>query len=763
MKRARTASPNNRRQLHWLAAASLTHVLAEIAFTRYTSPTDVANFFGHLLKALGDLAIFQALFVAAVRAPFVRVQTLRAHQATLLDAMPDPWVVVDQDGAVLEQRSAQPYAFGLSDRLVGSPLSAVLTPECYSNVLQAAVGGQRDGILRERTIESPGPNLPGTFELTVVPLPGGDQRSSSALLLVRDLTARRAEEAQLRIADIAFEAPVALVVLDASGTVIQANRAFVGLTGWDSGSVIGQPLDALAATPDEGLAWRARLEDIHQPGHRGDHTVRVRVCRRGGRPFHAEQSLSAVWGPDEQITHMVMALRDLTEQQEAAKAIHQLAYYDGLTGLPNRRLLTNQLDAALRESNRTGSQGAVIFLDLDHFKNLNDTRGHDIGDRLLQAVASRLAGRVRGQDLVARLGGDEFVVLLRRLDTSKAADQARTVALDLRAVLLEPFLLPLSGEPEAAELVHHTSPSIGICLFSDQISVEELLKRADLAMYQAKDAGRNTLRFYDPALQARLVRRTALAEDLRSATAKGELSIAWQPQVDVHARAVGVEALLRWRHPTHGQISPADFIPVAEDTGLIIEIGLWVLRSACDILARWADDPCTQALRISVNVSARQLYEADFTDRVAQILRDSGAPAQMLTLELTESMVIRGEDRASARLSALESLGVSLSMDDFGTGYSSLALLKRLPLVEVKIDRAFVRSLPSDSDDAAIVQAILGIGRGLRLKVVAEGVETKAQQIFLTEAGCTIFQGFLFARPMPLEDLNRWLRTPPVP
>ena len=439
----------------------------------------------------------------------------------------------------------------------------------------------------------------------------------------------------------------------------------------------------------------------------------------------------------------------ITARKLAEKKIEQLAFYDELTCLPNRRLLGDRLHKALVNVARKGRHGALIFIDLDNFKDLNDTQGHDVGDQLLQQVALRLRECVREVDTVARLGGDEFVVMLEELNpyAGEAALQADGTARKILATLNQPY--ELRGHH------HHSTPSIGIALFHDQMqSVDELLKRADLAMYQAKASGRNALRFYDPGMQAVATARTTLEGELREGLERDELRLQFQPVVDQARNMGGVEALVRWQHPQRGLIGPGEFIELAEQTGLIIPLGAWVLRAACEQLARWSHAVATRDLDMAVNVSARQFRQPDFSRQVLDLLRVTGASPYRLKLELTESLLLLDVDDAIKKMDELRAMGVSFSLDDFGTGYSSLAYLKRLPLDQLKIDQSFVRDVLTDPNDAAIVKTILALAHSMDLIAVAEGVETEGQRQFLLDNGCAMFQGNLFGSSMELRELE---------
>ncbi len=441
--------------------------------------------------------------------------------------------------------------------------------------------------------------------------------------------------------------------------------------------------------------------------------------------------------------------RDITEQKKYEDETQRLAFYDTLTGLPNRRLLLDRLAKALATTERSRTRGALLFIDLDNFKDLNDTLGHDVGDQLLEKVANRLVACIRQGDTVSRFGGDEFVVMVKDLhsDVSEAVRQVKTVGEKILDTLNLPFELQGS--------VHFSTPSIGVTLFSGQHqSVDELLKRADLAMYQAKGAGRNTMRFFDPEMQSAVARRAALELDMRQGLDRGEFALYYHSVMNAKGEVEGVEALLRWLHPQRGRVSPADFIGVAEQTGLILPLGHWVLKTACDQLVVWSQNVRTEGLTMSVNISQRQFRQNEFVADVLGTLRQTGASPHRLKLELTESLLVTDVPEAIAKMSELRAHGVRFALDDFGTGYSSLSYLKRLPLDELKIDQSFIRDVTNDPIDAAIALTVMALGFSLGLAVVAEGVETQGQRDFLARSGCEYFQGYLFGQPVPIEDLK---------
>jgi diguanylate cyclase (GGDEF)-like protein/PAS domain S-box-containing protein len=451
---------------------------------------------------------------------------------------------------------------------------------------------------------------------------------------------------------------------------------------------------------------------------------------------------------------MVMAV-DVTARRQAEAEIQRLAYYDTLTQLPNRRLLADRLRQSIAAGARAGAHGAVLFVDIDDFKRVNDTRGHALGDQVLIEAAARLKGCVRAEDTVARIGGDEFVVVLERLDADArhAAARADEAAHRVLAVLSRPFDLP--------GLRFHSSASIGVAMFAGaDAKVEDVLMHADSAMYRAKAGGRGTIRFYDPAMQVALQARAALETDLRRALSEGQLRLAYQVQVNADGAIVGAEVLLRWQHPERGPIPPMEFIPLAEETGLIVPIGQWVLETACTQLAGWAHKPAARGLRLSVNVSARQFRQPDFVHRVERALADSGADPSRLRLELTESLLLDNVNDCIAKMQSLKSIGVGFALDDFGTGFSSLSYLKRLPLDELKIDRSFIRDIATDPSDAVIVQTIIGMASNLGLTVIAEGVESAEQLAWLRRHRCDGYQGWYFGRPVPLPEFETMLLAP---
>lgn len=449
-------------------------------------------------------------------------------------------------------------------------------------------------------------------------------------------------------------------------------------------------------------------------------------------------------------------LRQMRRQGRTEKKINELAFFDPLTRLPNRTLLMDRLSQAMHSGQRDGMSGALLFIDLDHFKILNDTLGHGKGDLLLRQVAQRVALCVREGDTVARLGGDEFVVVLENLspDSGQAANQAEAVG--------EKILAAINQCNHLGAFEHRSSASIGATLFAGhQTPIDDLLRQADLAMYTAKDAGRDRLCFFDPAMQTVVMERAALEKEMRGALRERQFVLHYQPQVLADGRVTGAEALVRWNHPLRGVVSPAHFIPLAEASGMILPLGGWVLDSACQQLALWAAQPELAHLTVSVNVSAQQFREADFVERVEAALSQACADPRRLKLELTESLLVDNVSGTVEKMHALKARGIGFSLDDFGTGYSSLSYLKRLPLDQLKIDQSFVHDVLLDPNDAAIARTIVALARSLGLGVMAEGVESAQQRDFLVSVGCHAYQGYFFSRPVPIDAFDRYALAHP--
>ena len=537
--------------------------------------------------------------------------------------------------------------------------------------------------------------------------------------------------------------PIGFIVLDTAGRIRLLNNTVLkmfGLAGDDSwrdrtpGAFLGVPeLD------------EAAKQVMQSQEHEHDFNFSLAISGHT-RAFTADISLAQM-GEERVVLCMV---QDITLRKQSEDEIHRLAFYDTLTGLPNRRLLQERLLQSMSISARSGKHGAVMFIDLDNFKSLNDTQGHDVGDELLQEVAARLTRNVREGDTVARLGGDEFVVALESLSgiEKEAANQAETIAEKIRAELSQPYQLKT--------VEHNSSPSMGVSLFrGHQNSIDEVLKQADLAMYQAKSTGRNRVCFFDPDMQLEMEHRAELEKDLRASVRLNQLELYYQMQVDDNGRIIGAEALIRWNHPQRGMVSPAQFIPLAEEIGMILPIGDWVIEQACVMLRRWEMDSEMRHLVLSINVSPRQLSQTWFVEKVKDTLESYGTRPSRLKLELTESFILDDVEDAIGKMQELRDIGIRFAMDDFGTGYSSLSYLKRLPLEQLKIDQSFVRDIATDKSNSVMVRTIINIANNFGLEIIAEGVETDDQLAFLRQFGCNRYQGYLFGKPVPLAEFER--------
>ena len=583
---------------------------------------------------------------------------------------------------------------------------------------------------------------------------------------LRDVTALRQSQEQLLLLQTSISRLNDMVLIteassiDAPGPrIVFVNDAFEKHTGYSRGEVLGKAPRMLQGA----LTQRPELDRIRTALLQAQ-PVRAELInyKKNGDLYWIELDIVPVDYFNRGLTHWVAVARDITERKAAENKIEHLAFYDTLTQLPNRQLLMDRLKVALATDDNADADarhiGVLMFIDLDHFKVLNDSLGHARGDMLLQQVATRLAASVRSSDTVARLGGDEFVVMLEDLgdDSGAATEAARLVGEKIRAALSIPY--------ELAGHDYYGTCSIGITCFSlTQHSIGDLLKQADLAMYQAKAAGRNAVCFFDPEMQAAATANATLSSQLREALHDQQFVLHYQPQVGGDARMLGVEALLRWQHPTRGLVGPDEFIPQAEEGGLILPLGQWVIEKACAQLALWAANPNTEKLSISVNVSARQFRHPEFVEGVLQLIRQYGIPANRLKLELTESLLATGMDITIAKMGLLKEAGVTLSIDDFGMGYSALSYLKYLPLDQLKIDRTFVKDVLTDPNDAAIARTIIGLAQSLGLGVIAEGVETEAQRAFLAWHGCESYQGHLFCAALPIDALEAFMETLPPP
>ena len=685
-----------------------------------------------------------------------RLDAERARYVDLYDLAPVGYITLSADGLIRQTNRHTTTLLGVPrSHLLDSPFSKFMSPDCADRfyLLHQSLAECQAPQSCELQLKKPDGTL---FWVDLTSTSVQDESGAPTLRVVlSDISARKLAEQQLQSSQaLACEAAEhnqaildhmvdSVITVSAEGLIESVNEATGHIFGYPLAQVLGQNVSMLMPEPHRSLhdSYLKRFVSTGTPRLLGQ-LREVLGQRQDGSIFPVSLSISKISRLGQPI--FVALLRDNSQQNRDMEEIRRLAFFDPLTGLPNRRLLLDRLTQAIATSTRTGTHGALMFLDLDYFKKLNDQLGHDVGDLLLKMVANRLQVCVREGDSVARLGGDEFVVLLEGLSsaTPEAAAQAELLANKIINVLGQPY--NLHG------LTHHSTPSMGITVFNgNQESVEELLKKSDAAMYQAKAAGRNTFRFFDPAMQAAAADHAQLETDLRLALAQQQFELYYQIQVNQHSEPIGAEALVRWNHPTRGLVAPAQFIALAEETHLILPLGQWVLKTACNQLLVWASSPQTAHWTMAINVSSFQFAQADFVSTVTDTLRQVGVNPTLLKLELTESMLVSNLPDVIVKMSALQALGVRFSLDDFGTGYSSLTYLNQLPLDQLKIDRSFVCHLQADTSDAVIAHAIVALGHNLGMKVIAEGVETAQQHDFLTGYACDAFQGFYFGNPMP--------------
>lgn len=569
------------------------------------------------------------------------------------------------------------------------------------------------------------------------------------LATVRDISERKRTEASLRIAATTFEIPYPILIADEKANIMRVNSALEHVTGYRQSELVGKNPSFLADLKQSKRLfmqiWLSLLKEGNWSGEV------LGICK-DGKSYPTQATVTAVKDNAGNTLQYVVVFNDITERKQAEAEIRKLAYYDALTQLPNRLFLRDKFEIAMSFSNYTGQYGAVIFLDLDNFKTLNDTLGHDYGDLLLKEVAMRLQRSVREVDTVARFGGDEFVVLLENigLDYHEVIARVSHIAEKLRSVLSLPYHLK--------SYVQHSSPSVGVSLFlGSDVSFDEQIKRADIAMYEAKNNGRNNVRFYAPQQQQSIHTRATLETELHNAIHDNQLELFYQIQVNASMQAVGAEALIRWHHPTRGIIAPSEFIPIAEESALICEIGDWVLDAACHQIAVWQGHERVCQLSLAINISAFHFMRGDFVEKVQKAVVNYQVDPSRLKLELTETVALENVEVVVDKMHILQSMGIQFSLDDFGTGYSSLAYLKRLPVNQVKIDQSFVRDMTTDANDAVMVKTIIDLAKNFGFEVIAEGVETEAHMMILKQQGCVLYQGYWFSKPVPIGDFEQLL------
>ncbi|OZY87463.1 diguanylate cyclase [Cellvibrio mixtus] len=684
---------------------------------------------------------------SAVQEQTREVMEARAQLQATLDAIPDLLFEVSADGVIHNFHTHRPELLLLDpEDFLGKQVDGLMPKEVTAIIHDAMREASEKGFSNGKYY---GLDLPGgrrEFELSTACKAVSPEVQKHFVMISRDITERRQAEEELRVAATAFEAREGMMITDPAGVILRVNKAFTEITGYSANEVIGNNPRLLNSGHHEpefyADMWRIITTDGSWKGE-------IWNRRRSGEIYPEWLTITAVKNSQGETTHYVSTLTDITERKENEARINNLAFFDPLTQLPNRRLLQDRLEHAIAASTRKQTLGALLFIDLDDFKTLNDNRGHHIGDLLLVAVANRLRMAVRAQDTVARLGGDEFLVVLE--DLTPNHDQAAAIAQQIAETILESLNEAYNLEGQD----YFSTPSIGISLFGDRlVHIDELLKQADQAMYHAKAEGRNTCRFFDPEMQAHTAQRFALQHEIREALIQHQFQLFYQPQVDYTGAVIGAEALIRWFHPQRGMVSPLEFIPIAEESGLILQLGNWIVEEACHQLVRWSQHPATRELVISINVSARQFQQAQFVMQLLTALQRTGANPHCLKLELTESMLVQNPQDIIAKMDELKNHGIKFSLDDFGTGYSSLAYLKRLPINELKIDKSFVNDVLVDSNDAAIARMIIRLAQSMELRVIAEGVETKAQRDWLEAQGCLHYQGYYFGKPVAAAEFG---------
>jgi diguanylate cyclase (GGDEF)-like protein/PAS domain S-box-containing protein len=567
---------------------------------------------------------------------------------------------------------------------------------------------------------------------------------------VQDITEQKNAARELLVAATAFESQEGMMITDVNRKILRVNKAFTQVTGYLPEEVIGKTPAVLQSGRHDQRFYKQMDNSLKRQKYwQGE----IWNKRKSGEVYPEYLTITAVESSEGEVTNYVGAFTDITRIKESEESIQRLAYFDSLTSLANRQYLMGSLAKALKRARRTGLYGAILYIDLDNFKNVNDTQGHSVGDELLIAISERLKSCIRETDIAARLGGDEFVVLLEHL-----GEDERDVQIGVNNVL-DKINAKINDGICLNNFEYHASCSIGITPFNGTETSDEVMKRADMAMYQAKWSGKNTCRYYDPDDLISQFQLAELEVDLRNALSNKQLRLFYQPQFDLR-QLTGAEALIRWEHPEKGLIPPVEFIPLAEETGLIVPIGWWIIETACIQLKQWADKPGMDHLQIAVNVSARQFSQINFVEGVTDILNKTGADPNLLKLELTESLLVTDVEDTINKMNQLRQKGIRFSLDDFGTGYSSLSHLKRLPLEQLKIDASFVRDIATDPDDAEIVQTIIAMAFNLGLDVIAEGVETIQQREYLELSKCHNFQGYLFGKPQPISEFTENYLSP---
>jgi len=671
-------------------------------------------------------------------------QANESRLQALVNSIPDLTFVFDEQGrftfvhAQDEGQLLMPV-----EKLLGLHYSEVLPPE-----LAARFDGIKTDVEKSQKTQNVEYQLfldgeARDYEARVNALTDLEGQHSGFLTVVRDITEDNVLQAELRIASTAFETHLGILITDEHSVILRANKAFSRITGYAEHEVLGKTPHVLQSGLQDAAFYHYLWARVRESGSwEGE----IWNLRKNGEAYAEWLTITAIYGKSGVVQNYVGTFHDITKRKKAERNAHRLAFYDSLTGLANKALLEERISGICNANIRHNAHAALLHVDVEQLRAVNDSRGYGFGDLVLKAIAEQLTGIVRESDTLARIGGDEFAILLSSLSSSQ--DVAARSAENVADKILDAFARPI----EVLEQKIQVSVSIGITLINGRTAVcDQQLQKAEQATQQAKERaklrGERRISFFDPEIQAQVVQHVLLEEELRNALAENQLVLYYQPQIRKPNQLLGYEVLLRWRHPERGIVSPAVFIPIAEQSRLILPIGRWIIEQACEKLAAWQSEPTTSGLSLAVNVSIIQFQSNNFVEQVGRILEKTGAPPGLLKLEVTESLLMNDPERITEMMNRLRSMGVRFSLDDFGTGYSSMSYLNQLPLDQIKIDQSFINEVTNNLASSAIVESIIGLAKGLNLEVIAEGVETEEQRNWLANHGCQNFQGYLFGQP----------------